>query len=141
MKTEKVVISFIAVGIGIFVAAVAFYLYQTTKMVSTSETKTICISPTIPVPKSSIFLNLDTPKDEDVANTKTVTLTGSTSLNTVVIITTSSNDQVITPAANGNFSTTVVLDNGENKIEIAAVAPNGEEAKLIRTVTVSTESF
>ncbi len=142
MKTEKIVISFIAVTIGILVAAGAFYFYQTTKIVSTSDTKTVSLTASVtPTPKSQVFLSIDTPKDEDVIDTKTVKITGRTSPDAVIVVTTNTNDQVVTPAANGNFSTTAILDSGENAIQIQAIAQNGEETNVIRTVTISTESF
>ena len=143
MKTEKIVISFIAVTIGILVAGGAFYAYQTTKIVSTEGAKTVSLTATItPTPqKSQVVLQIDSPKDEDVIATKIVTITGKTNPDAIIVITTSSNDQVVTPAVNGSFSTTAVLDSGENVIEIRAIAKNGEETKVIRTVTVSTESF
>jgi len=144
MKTEKIVISFIAVTIGILVAAGAFYFYQTTKIVSTSDTKSVSLSASITptqFPKPAVVLSIDAPKDEDVIDTKTVTITGKTNPDVVIVVTTSTNDQVVTPAANGNFSTTAILGSGENAIEIRAIAQNGEETNVTRTVTVSTESF
>ena len=142
MKTEKVVISFIAVVIGILVSAVAFYFYQTTKIVPISPTKTVTLSPTnTPEQKNKIFITLDSPVDEEVIQIRTVTISGKTIPDAVIIISTAVNDQVVTPAQNGSFSTTAVLDNGENVIEITAIDKNGQEAKITRTVTVSTESF
>ena len=122
MKKEKIVLSFLAVLFGLLVAGVAFYLYQSTKTISSSQTKTISITPPEvlkePQKSSSIFLTVDTPKDEDVSDTKTVSISGKTIPEATIVINTSTNDDVITPAKNGNFSTTVVLENGVNYIEI-----------------------
>ena len=54
---------------------------------------------------------------------------------------TNTNDEVITPAGNGDFSTTATIENGQNQITIIAVAPNGEEKKIVKTLTFSTEEF
>ncbi|RJQ36594.1 hypothetical protein C4559_04995 [Candidatus Microgenomates bacterium] len=141
MKTEKVVISFIAVAIGILVAGILFYLYQTTKTIPSSKTKTVTITPLSPTPQASIFLSLDKPKDEEVFDSRTVTIAGKTVKGAIVVISTYANDDVIIPASNGNFSTTATLDDGQNLIEITAIAPSGEEIKTTKVVTYSTENF
>lgn len=144
MKIEKVVILFIAVLIGILASGAAFFLYQTTKVVSNSNTKTISINPK-PIakitPKSGIFLTIDSPKDEDVMPSRTIEVIGKTTKDAAILIAGSSSDQVVTPAKNGDFSATVTLDDGENYLEVTAIAPSGEETKVIRTITVSSETF
>ena len=143
MKKEKVVLSFIAVVLGLLVSGVAFYLYQSTKTIPDDKIKTISIKPTVTpdLKTSSIFLSIDSPKDESVADKKIINVTGKTIKDAVVVVSTNIDDEVINPASNGNFSTTVNIENGQNQIEVTAIAPNGEEEKVIRTVTFSTESF
>lgn len=124
------------------VAGLAFYLYQATKTISPSNTKTVSPSSPSPTPKSTIFLSLDRPKDEEVVDTKTITISGKTTSDATIVISTPSDDQVISPAAkNGDFSSTVTIGDGENLITVTAIAVNGEEVKILRTVTFSTESF
>lgn len=145
MKKEKIVLSFLAVLVGLLVAGAAFYLYQSTKTIPISKTKTISITPPHVSPEqqknSSIFLSVDSPKDEEVSETKTIIVSGKTTPEAVVVILSLTTDEVVTPAKNGNFSTTAVLENGVNFIEIIAIAPDGEEEKVIKTVTFSTENF
>lgn len=141
MKKEKIVISFIAVLIGIFVAGIAFYLYQSTKTIPDSQTKTITVTPPTPTASASIFLSIDKPTDEEVVSTKTIIVSGKTRPDATILISTSTVDQVITPARNGNFSATVTIGDDQNLIEIMAISPTGEETKITRTVTYSTESF
>ncbi len=143
MKTEKIVISFIAVVIGILFAGSIFYLYQSTKVVPTTQEKTITLSPTSNPSKnkSNIFLTIETPRDEEVVGIKTITITGKTLPDAVIVISTQSNDYVITPAITGSFSTTAVLEDGANNIEITAISKAGEEITVVRTITVSTETF
>lgn len=141
MKTEKIILSFIAVLIGILISGVVFYFYQASKTIPSSKTKTISIAQATPTPKPSIFLSVDSPKDEDVIDKKTITISGKTIKDATIIISTSASDQVITPALNGNFSSTAVIDDGQNEITITALAPNGEEVSVIKTVTFSTENF
>ncbi len=142
MKTEKIVISFIASFIGIIAAAAAFYFYQTTKVISPTEIKTITLSPSPePTPRPSIFLTLDSPTNEEVTDKKIITVNGTTSPDAVVIITSGISEQVITPSTNGSFSTTITLDNDQNEITVTAVSPSGEETTLVKTVTVTSETF
>lgn len=145
MSKEKVVLSFIAVLAGLLVAGVAFYFYQSTKVIPKDKIKTISIDSQQPTPtsfsKSGIFLEIDAPKDESVTDKKTVTVSGKTINDAVVIISTNSSDEVVTTAQNGNFSTTMTIEDGENQIEITAIAPNGEEQAATRTITFSTETF
>ncbi len=89
----------------------------------------------------SIFLTLDRPKDEEVVNSKILLVSGKTSSNAVVIVITDSLDDVMTPSSNGDFSTTVNLDEGQNILEITSIAPNGESITKKRTVTYSQEEF
>lgn len=141
MKTEKFIISFVAILVGIVVAAGAFFIYQQTKTVPLSETKVISINPVTVTPAPSIFLAVDRPGDEEVTDKKTITVSGKTAADAVVLISTNTSDQIINPAQNGNFSVTQSIEDGVNIIVVTAIAPNGQEAKVIRTITYSTESF
>jgi len=139
MKKEKVILSFIATLIGLMVAGGAFYFYESSKVPPKIKTISI-ISPT-PTPKPSIFLSLDRPKDEEVVSKKVITISGKTIPDSIVSIITENSQDIITPALNGDFSTTINVDDSQNLIEITAIAPNGESAKALRTVTFSTEEF
>lgn len=144
MKKEKTVLSFIAVLAGLLVAGIAFYLYQSTKIIPKEvKTKVITIQPTdSPTPNSpSIFLTVDNPKDESVTDKKIIKVSGKTLKDALIVVSTNIDDDVIPNAANGDFSTTVNIEDGQNQIEITAISPNGQEKKVLRTVTFSTESF
>lgn len=141
MKTEKVVISFIAVAIGIMVAGVLFYFYQASKTVSEEKQTTIKASSPTPTPQSSIFLTIDEPNNESVVETKTVTVAGKTVPDATVVITTTITQLVVKPAKNGNFSVTVTIEDGENQIDVLAISPTGQEAHEVKTITYSTENF
>ena len=142
MKNEQVVLSFIAVLIGILVAGVAFYLYQSTRTISQTQIQKAknLISPT-PTIAPAVLLTIEAPISEDVVDKKTIIVSGKTNPDAIVVITTTLGDQVITPTTTGSFSATVTIDDGANSIEITAIAPDGQETKVIRTVTYSTETF
>jgi hypothetical protein len=141
MKQERVILSFIMVLVGLLVAGALFYFYQSTKTVSPSTTTiTNTITPT-PTPKAKIYLILNAPSDETVVDNKTLLISGRTNPGATIIIVTASDQQVIQPSSQGDFSTTATLDDGQNLIEINSVLPSGETTLIKRTVTYSTEDF
>lgn len=141
MKTERVVLSFIAALIGLLVAGVIFYIYQSTKTVSAPKNQNETAIQQQKPAQQNIFLTLSKPTDESVVGSKVVEVTGKTKPDATVIILTSLDEKVVSPSSDGNFSTTVNIDDGENIIEITAIAKTGEEQKITRTVTFSTEQF
>ena len=141
MKQERVILSFIAVLIGLLVAGVAFYFYQSTKIVqNTKVAVTAQVQPT-PTPIPTIYLSISDPAPEVVVDNKTLQILGTTNPGATVIIITSSGQDVLQPSSTGNFSTTIILDSGENLINVDSVLPDGEQTSVQRTVTYSTEDF
>lgn len=140
MKTEKLILSFIATFLGLLVAGAAFYAFQATKTVPKISKVVSIVSPS-PTPLPSIFLTVNRPEDEGVVDNKTLVISGKTTSKAVVVVIGDSYEDVVTPSENGNFSTTVTLNNGQNLIEIIAIAPNGESATIKKTVTYSQEEF
>ena len=141
MKKEKIILSFIAALIGIVMAIAAFFLYQSTKKVDPSDIKKINIESPTPTPSSSVFITIEKPKDEEVTDERIMTISGKTVPAAKIVILTESNEEAAVAASNGNFSTEITLDNGENLIEVSSIAKNGEIAKTKLTVTYSTETF
>jgi len=140
MKKEKLILCFIATLFGLIIAGIAFYLFQATKTVP-NATKTISLASPTPTPLPSISLTLDKPKDEEVVSSKVLVVSGKTQSNAVVAVITDSSQDVITPSANGDFSTTVNLNDGQNILEVIVIAPNGESIASKKTVTYSQEEF
>ncbi len=144
MKIEKIILSLVAIIVGLAAAGVAFYLYQMTKTLPPSKTQTITIKNQIspsPTPNAKNFLTVENPKDEFVTDKKIITISGKTEPGATIIITTENNDQIVNAAINGDFTLTTTIGNGTNIIQITAIFTNGEEKKVTRTVTYSTESF
>lgn len=141
MKKEKIILSFIAVVFGLLVAGIAFYLLQNRKTNPTTNTKTISFISPSPTIAPSISLTLDKPKDEDVVNEKTITISGKTQSSAIIVIATGSSEDVITPSVNGEFSAVINLEEGENVLKITSIAPNGESISIKKTVTYSQEEF
>lgn len=141
MKQERVILSFIMVLIGLLVAGIAFYFYQTTKVVpDKSSVGTSNQAPT-QTPKPTIFLVLNEPANEIVVSNKTLSVSGKTNAEATIVIITDSDQLVLKPSSQGDFSTTITLSNGQNLIRVRAITPSGETTVLDRTVTYSTETF
>lgn len=141
MRFEKVFLSFFAILIGLIVAGIAFYFYQSTKIVSPNSIRTIKLAPT-PTPSAMpLPLAIDSPVDESVTSNPTMTISGTTVPNATVMINTATKDQVIPASSTGTFSTTMTLNDNENRIIITAIDSNGNESQKTITVTYSTEDF
>lgn len=143
MKAERVILSFIALLIGLGVAGGVFYLYQSTKTVQTPGKKPL---PTVVVPtptpgQSANLLTIDKPKDEEVIEDDIVTVSGKTDPGAIIIVDTENDQQIATPAQSGAFTLTLSLESGENVINILAKYPDGSEKTEQRIVTISSENF
>ncbi|MEK7517769.1 MAG: hypothetical protein AAB583_04420 [Patescibacteria group bacterium] len=140
MKTEKIVLSFIATILGLLVAGVAFFLFSAKETTPPKTKATSTVSPT-PTALPSISLTLSQPKDEEVVNKKTITVSGKTRSDAVVVILTNGIESVIAPTISGDFSAQITISNGQNIIEVVAVAADGETKSIKKTVTYSEEEF
>lgn len=141
MSKEKIILSFVVVFLGILVAGIAFYFYQQTKVIPQEDLKEITGTQATKESTPSFFLSLTSPKDEEVVTKKVVEVSGKTSPNAVVSIVNSVDQQVVTPDRNGDFSTTITIDNDQNILYITALSETGEEKTIKRTITFSTEDF
>jgi hypothetical protein len=144
MKAERIILSFVAIFVGLIAAGVAFYLYQMTRTVPAAKSQPMTlgsqITPT-PTPDNGNFLSIDSPQDESVSTQKTITISGKTAKDASLIVSTEDSDQVVKPASNGDFSLTVNIGDGSSLIHITSVFANGQETAVTRTVTYSTENF
>ena len=141
MKQERVILSFITVLIGLVVAGIAFYFYQSTKTVSTTQSDRLENPSPTPSEKSPIFLQVFEPKDEGIADRKTIKVSGKTVADATVVILTGETEEIIEPSREGDFTTTVQIDDGVNYIKIQAFLPTGETQTVQRIVAYTTEDF
>lgn len=141
MKKEKIILSFSALIIGVLIALIGFYLYESSKRIKPSEIKTVTVNDATPTPASGLFLTIDSPKDEEVVTERTIKISGKTVPDAKIVIVTPTSEEAAVPTKDGNFSTDITLSDGENIIEISAIGTNGEIVKVKRVVSYSTESF
>jgi hypothetical protein len=144
MKAERLILSFIALIIGLGVAGLAFYFYQMTKTIPDTklESQSVKQAAATPTPnEAENFLVVENPSDDAVVTSRTITISGRSNKDATLVINTESEEQVVKPALNGNFSLTQSIDEGANFIQITAILPDGREERVYKTVTFSTESF
>jgi cytoskeletal protein RodZ len=144
MKAEKVILSFVAVFVGLVAAGIAFYFYQSTKVIPTDQTKPsatqVAMQPT-KAPNNSDVFTIDSPGDEQVYSQKSITIKGTAVKGATITVSTDDEDQVVQPADNGDFTLTQTIPNGTSLIEFTTIFPDGTVKKIDRTVTFSTENF
>ena len=142
MKAERIILSLIALFVGLLVAGGAFYIYQMTKQIPQDKSDTITIkSRPSPTPNSANYLVVDSPKDESLVDRKTITVSGKTLPGSTIIVSTETSDEVVKPTTTGSFSVTQTIDSGANLLSITAVFPDGTEKSIQRTVSYESEDF
>src|SRR5690349_2005322 len=123
MRIEKIILAIAGVVAGLFVAGIAFYIYQTTKTISPSSIKTITLQK--PTPSAgSVPLAIDSPVDEAVLSSRVVQISGKTDPKATIVVTTDSADTVVSPSADGAFSLNITLPSGENRVILSAIMPD-----------------
>lgn len=140
MRIEKIILAIAGVFAGLFVAGIAFYIYQTTKTISPSSIKTITLQKPTP-DQSAVALAIDKPADESVLSSRIIQISGKTNPQATIIVTTDTGDMIVAPSSAGAFSLTVTGTTGENRIIITAILPDGSETQKQMTVNVTTEDF
>ncbi|MCL5970704.1 MAG: hypothetical protein M1450_04360 [Patescibacteria group bacterium] len=141
MKKEKAVLSFLAVFIGLVVAGAAFYIFQLTKTLPPQKARVQSITAPTKAPKSDMFLAITEPSDEFVSDRKVVKIAGKTNIDAIVIIMTKTDQEVLKPTRTGDFSTTININDGVNLVKISAIASDGEEKSVLRTISFTEEEF
>src|ERR1700689_2660265 len=98
MKAEKVILSFVAVFVGLIAAGVAFYLYQSTKVIPTDQAKpsatNVAIQPTKAPALSDVF-TVDSTQNEQVFDKKLITVKGTAVKGAIITVSTDDTDQVV----------------------------------------------
>ncbi len=144
MKAEKVILSFVAVFVGLIAAGIAFYLYQSTKALPSDQPKASAMkvsqNPT-PTPSGNDIFTVDTPQDGLVSDKKLITVKGTTVKGAIVTVSTDDSDQVVQPASNGDFTLTQTIPDGTSLVDLTVIFPDGTQKTIDRTVTFSTANF
>lgn len=141
MKQERIILSFVGILIGLVFAGIGFFLYQSTKVIPQGTKDTITKQQVTPTPAPQGFLTLSQPADESLASSRTITVSGKTDPAATVVVLTGSDQQVVNPSSQGDFSTTVTISSGENILDVIAISPTGQTQRIERTVSYTTADF
>ncbi len=142
MKAERVILSFVAILFGLLVAGGAFFVFQLTRKLPPEKTRAITVKPpATPTPQTPSELSVQQPRDEEVFTKKTITISGKTSSDATIVVSSETDDQVVKPTRNGDFSVTHTIGDDSTIITILSIFPDGREEKIVRTVNFSTEDF
>lgn len=139
---ERLIIIFVAIIAGLLITGVGFLIYQSTIKVNDTPQNAganAAITPTDN--ESGLYVRLTEPQDETLTNKRTITITGTTNPGNIIVVSTNLEDVQAEPSSEGNFSLTVDIDAGANKIVTRAISPDGSSVEDIRTITFSTEEF
>lgn len=140
MLKEKIFLIVLAILGGILFSIGIFYLSQKTRLPSTESSQKTTPTPT-PEPSPVFFLNIDSPQNEEVFDKKIIPLIGKTDPRAQVLISSEDKELVLTPAADGSFSTNITLLDGVNSIEVISLTPSGKNIREKLTLTYSAEDF
>lgn len=138
---ERVVIIFIAVTLGLLATTIGFFLYESSKPNREINAPVLKNKKPAPIVRQDITLTLTSPKDESVTANRTIQVKGVTDAQNTIIISTNQEDVAVTPTSQGNFSATVSIDAGENKLFVEAIDPSGNSKKITQTVSFSSDEF
>ena len=143
MKAERIILSFVAVLIGLGVAGGAYYIYQHYIKTQPQKVQTVTVNtPPSPTPgNSGDYITVDQPGDESVQSSRAIVVSGKATKNSTIILSTPSTDQSGIASADGSYSLSTTLDDDTNLIYVTAIFPDGTEQRVAKTVTYSTESF
>lgn len=115
-----------------------------TKALPKQQTNQVALAPAqaaTPTPSDGQLFTVDSPKEEQVFSKKLITVNGKTDPQATIIVSSEEVDQVIKPAANGDYTVSQTIPDGTTLLHITAIFPNGEEKTITRTVTYSSENF
>lgn len=89
----------------------------------------------------SLLLTVEEPENDKLVFKSTTLISGKTTPNLPVLISTESQDLVINSKGNGTFSTSLELDLGVNQIQVSVFDGNGDSRSETRIVYYSEEKL
>lgn len=135
--------SFIISQVLIFLGALGFifFIYYILNLQYPSLKNYSFSSGPITSAPASISLDLSDPQDSVLTFKSSALVSGNTAPDSLVLVTTDTQDIMLTSDSKGNFSTDLSLDEGVNNIQVAVFDKNGEERLQKRVVYYSKEKI
>lgn len=143
MKAEKVILSFIALLIGLAAAGIAFYFYQSSSNIKQPEAEVASssIEPTETPTNQDSSLLITKPQDGTVIDASQITVSGSTTPDATVILRTETTEEVGISNSQGEFTMTIQLSDGVNPVNILSISKDGTQSEKTITITNTDEDF
>jgi len=126
---------FMIILVAVTIGGIYFYMNSKPKALNPAETSPVT---SIPV---SLSLEVNSPSDDNLSFDSNMLISGKTSPNSRVLISSKSQDLVIGSKDDGSFSTLIDLDEGVNNLQITAFDKNGQEKEVDKTVYYSKEKI
>jgi len=89
-------------------------------------------------PKQTSPISISSPESDALVSTDQITIKGTTSPNSLIIITTASQTFSDKSDAKGNFSVAIKLDSGINSVKISAIDQSNNQFDTSTNITYST---
>lgn len=89
----------------------------------------------------SLVLSLDQPDDDSLTFQQSLVVSGKTSSDAQILISTDSQDTVVEPKNDNTFSTILTLKEGVNNLDVYAFDKTGEQRSISKTVYYSKEQI
>lgn len=139
MRKEVLVAIILGVGLG---ALVAFGIWRANLAFSPKkeamETPGIETSAT-PEPMQNTDLIITQPEESSVVNTDKVTIKGSATPRSTVVVITAVDQSISEADQDGSFQQDVTLDSGPNEVKIVSYDPSGNESSQTLNLVYSTQ--
>jgi hypothetical protein len=131
MKKEVFLAIFFGLGIG---SIIGFGIYNANKTLKNQPQNNLSPSPTLttdtnltPLPdQTEHYLVINSPLNTQVLNEKTITVTGTTTPGSTIIITTEDNEHLLIPDKSGDFAQEIKLIAGVNFLNFTSISPQDE---------------
>lgn len=140
MRKEIVIVIFIGILIG---AIVAFGVYTAQSAINQKQTSTPSDSqdPSSVIYQEKHSLSIQEPQNGSVTDQENITLTGSTSSNSIIAIIAPENEYLFVADENGNFSIDINLIGGSNELSVSSFDQQGNKQTIELTVVYSTSQI
>lgn len=141
MKKEVLIAIITGFALGLLIT---FGVWTANRAIKKTPEPETLVSPTpqaesTPTAESSeISLTIYSPEDNFLTDQEEIEISGKTASQAVVVIIYPEGEKILEADENGDFSTMITLDGGDNEIEITAYDQGGSEIKKTLTVVYST---
>ncbi|MGI5826354.1 MAG: hypothetical protein ACOX50_02985 [Patescibacteria group bacterium] len=138
MKKEVILSIVIGFGIGL-IATFGVYTAKRTLGDSSQILSPLASNPDItPVSSSQQTLNLTSPLDQSISNESKTQVSGSTTPFSWIVILGEKGEKITQADSKGNFEAEILLDSGENEIEIQSISDSGDTISKVITIVYTT---